>query len=200
MLPPHLERAIHEYLPTMEGWLTPERGVEMAEAIWQTRPKVVVELGVFGGRSLIAQAMALRESSGGIIYGVDPWKVEAALEGENEANRTWWSKDIDIEAIHRGAMNAIWQHNLDPWAIIIRAASQHVHQLFPKIDMLFIDANHSEVASTRDVDLYLPSVVELGIITIDDTDWPTTAHAVELLDRQCELVKDGGNYRTYQKR
>jgi predicted O-methyltransferase YrrM len=183
----------------MEGWLTPERGVEMAEAIFETQPKVVVELGVFGGRSLIAQAMALRESSGGVIYGVDPWRVEAALEGENEANRTWWSKDIDLEAIHRGAMNAVWQHNLDRWAVVIRAASQNVYQLFPKIDMLFIDGNHSEVASTRDVELYLPRVAKGAVVTIDDTDWPTTAHAVSLLDRACDLVKDGGSYRVYQK-
>lgn len=197
---PCIADAINTYLPQLEGWLTPGRGIEMAEVILDTHPQVVVELGVFGGRSMLAQAFALRENNdGGVIYGVDPWKVEAALEGENEANRTWWSKDIDLEAIHRGAVNALWQHNLDPWAVVIRAASQHVHQLFPAIDVLFIDANHSEVASTRDVTLYVPKVKPGGTITIDDTDWLTTAHAVKLLDAVCELVKDGGNYRVYQK-
>lgn len=200
MIPPHLSQAIHTYLPQLEGWLTPERGVEMAEVILDIKPQVVVELGVFGGRSMLAQAMALRESNhGGVIYGVDPWKVEAALEGENEANRTWWSKDIDLELIHRGAMNAIWQHNLDEWAVVIRASSQHAYRLFPQIDVWFQDANHSEVASTRDVRLYLPRVKAGGIVTIDDTDWPTTKRAVELIEESCELVKDGGSYRVYQK-
>lgn len=200
MIPPHLEQAIHQYLPTMEGWLTPERGVEMAGHIYDLRPEVVVELGVFGGRSLIAQAMALRELNHGVIYGIDPWKTEAALEGENAENRKWWSQDVPLDEIHRKAMNAVWQHQLDQWAVIIRASSQHVAQLFPLIDMLFIDANHSEIASTRDVDLYATRVRSGGIITIDDTDWPTTANAVAMLDGWADLIKDGGNYRVYRMR
>lgn len=200
MIPPHLELTINRLLPTMEGWLTPERGIEMAKWIFTLKPSVVVELGVFGGRSLIAQAMALRELGHGVVYGVDPWKVEAALEGENDANRKWWSQDVPLDLVHQKAMNAVWENQLDEWAVVIRAASQHVAQLFPKIDMLFIDANHSEVASTRDVTLYLPKVSSGGIVIMDDTDWPTTESAVLLLEQQCERIKDAGNYRIYRKR
>ena len=45
------------------------------------RPKVIVELGIFGGRSLLPQALQLRDNGdGGIIYGIDPWTKAAALD------------------------------------------------------------------------------------------------------------------------
>jgi cephalosporin hydroxylase len=194
-----LKEGIVNAVNSLEGWTSAERGLEMAELILENRPKTVVELGVFGGRSLIPQAMAIRHSNhGGKIYGVDPWKVESALEAENEANRDWW-KSIDLEKVRRGAINAIWSHMLDPWVVIIQSQSQYAAELWNHIDILNIDGNHSEVASCRDVELYLPKVPAGGFIWMDDCDWPSTATALKILDRECERIKDGGKYRLYQK-
>lgn len=199
-LPRHIRDAIEHYLPPLDGWTTPERGIEMAEIIYDNKPEVVVTIGVFGCRSVIAQAFALRENQKGVVYGLDPFKLEAALEGENSDNRDWWSKNINIEDIQRKAINSIWQHNLDQWAVLIRASSQHVSQLFPEIGVLEIDGNHSEIASCRDVELYLPKVVTGGFIWADDCDWPTTQRALTLLDAACDVVSDKGKYRLYRKR
>ena len=208
-LPKHIEDAIHEYIPVLEGWTEPDKACEIAELVISNDPKVVVEIGTFGGRSAIAQAFALRQNnSGGKIYCIDPWRLEYALEGESSDNRKWWSQNINIDEIHTKCMHAIWQHNLDEWLVVIRAASQHVYQLFPEIDMLLIDGNHSEVASFRDVQLYLPRVNPNGYIWLDDTDWvvrdgekvlASTKKAVELIETQCTLVKDMGKHRLYQK-
>src|SRR6266446_4600898 len=139
-LPTHLKDAIEHYLPVLEGWLTPERGCEMAELILEHKPEVLVEIGVFGGRSLIACAMSLRENNFGKIYGIDSWRVEDAVEGKDDAtDKEWWEKKIVLDDIHRGCMKALWDHHLEPWAVVIRAASQHCFQLFPKIDHLYID-------------------------------------------------------------
>ncbi|OLE10688.1 MAG: hypothetical protein AUG89_11535 [Acidobacteria bacterium 13_1_20CM_4_56_7] len=194
-----LYNLIGSEMSKLDGWTTPERGIEMAKLILETKPTVVVELGVFGGRSFIAQAFALQSLGTGVIYGIDPWKTEAALEGENDANRQWWSESVDLEKIHREAMAVIWRNKLDQHAVIIRASSQHVVQLFNEIDVINIDANHSEIASCRDVELWLPKVKQGGLIWFDDADWVSTQKAVNMLHKSCDVVTDNEHWKLFRK-
>jgi predicted O-methyltransferase YrrM len=210
MLPAHIRDAIFAYLPPLEGWCEPERACELAELIIDNKPLTVVELGTFGGRSAIAQAFALRENNnGGKIYCVDPWRVEYALEGEWKDNQDWYKNNIDINAIHQKCMEAIWQHNLDQWLVVIRAASQNCYELFRNINILFIDGNHSEVASLRDAQLYVPNVVSGGYVWADDVDWEvregdrviqSTRKMLQYIEESCDPVKQIDNLRLYRKR
>lgn len=205
MLPTHIKEAIEHYIPLLEGWLTPERGCEMAELIIDTKPLVCVEIGVFGGRSLIACAMALRENEKGTIYGIDSWRTEDAIEGkEDTEDREWWEKNVILEDIHRACMKAIWDHHLESWIVVIRSASQYCSELFfpatNRIDQLYIDGSHSEVASVRDVELYVPNVESNGYIWFDDCDWESTQKALGMLGEVADLERDNGNYRLYRKR
>jgi hypothetical protein len=195
-----LHELIHSEIPKLEGWVSPERGCEMADLITKHRPQVCVEIGVFGARSIISQGMALYQNGSGKIYGIDPWRVDAALEGESGENAVWWKDRVDLHGIHKSAMEAIWRIGIDKQVVILRASSQNVVQLFPKIDHLFIDGNHTEVASCRDVTLYVPLVKTGGIVIFDDTDWPSTQKAVAILDKSCELLKDAMKYRIYRKK
>ena len=190
-------------LADLDGWLHPEWAAEMAELILKTRPTVVVEIGVFGGRSLLAQAMALDFNGHGKVYGIDPWKTAAAVEGwtpEHESHRDWWAR-VDLEKIHASCMAAIWRENLDTRAIVIRARSEDCFELFHRrpIDILFIDGNHSEEAAMRDVRNYLPSVRYGGYIWFDDCS-STTLPALSWIGEACDLVLDRHKYRLYQKR
>ena len=162
----------------------------MADAVFETHPKRCVELGVFGGRSLISQGFALRHLNCGVIAGVDPWRKQDALEGENPANREWWSK-CDIEEIHRRAMAAIWDNNLESHVSIIRNASQHAAALFDEIDMLMIAGNHSEVASMRDVELWVPKLRKGSYIFADDANWEGPQKAYARLQEMADLVAIG---------
>ena len=49
------------------------------------------------------------------------------------------------------------------------------------IDFLHQDSNHSEETSCMEVELYHSKVKRSGIWCFDDTDWPTTQKAQELL-------------------
>ncbi len=196
-----LELKISSTVPHMPGWCSVEKALAMAELICKTKPDVVVEIGVFGGRSLIPQAMALMElgRSLGVIYGIDPWKKESALEGKNDpANDDWWSK-VNLHDVHAKAVEAIWQHGLDAYCTLLRCPSQACFGMFTDIDILHIDGNHSTEASCRDVRLYLPKVRIGGYIWMDDTDWPTTQAAVKLLEAQCKHVSSVGACRLYLK-
>ncbi len=201
MLPIHIKEAIEHYIPKMIGMTPVERCCEMAELILEVRPKLVVEIGVFGGVTTIAQAFALRSLGSGIVYGVDSWKVGPAIEGENTDNEEWWKK-IEFRKIYQGAVDAVWDHHLEDWCVLLRAMSQDVASLFQDIDILNIDGCHSEVASCRDVRLYLPRVRKGGHIWMDDCDWKSTRKAQELLGMECNVLRvgEGGHYKLYQKR
>lgn len=205
-LPSHIHAAIDHYFQHLEGWTTIQRGQEMAEAILEIRHPVAVSIGVFSGRSVIAMGFAMREMGNGMIYGIDPYKIDAAIEGGGDnADKEWWSRRADLERMASYAIGQIWAHRLDQWATLIRASSQHVAQLFPEIGVLEIDGNHSEEASTRDVELYAPRVVKGGYIFADDSDWSTTTKAMAMLDKQCEFIREvkpegNSSYRIYRKK
>lgn len=200
--PGPLQARIEKEIPLLEGWTTPERCVEMATLILRYKILNYVEIGVFGGRSLIAAGMAMEEKESGRAYGIDPWQKQAALEGVKEPeNVDWWSK-LDIHNIHRGCMDAIWKCHLEKRCIVIRSDASYCTKLFGHlgVDMLFIDGNHSEEASCRDVRMWKDKVRPGGFILFDDSDWPSTQKALGLLAEGTTIYHDGGHYRIYRKK
>lgn len=189
---------LSELIPMMEGWLTVERAYEMYELVRSLEPKVMVEIGVFGGRSLVTQGLALKDLGHGHIYGIDPWKKETALSEVDLAQAAWW-QTIDFHKIHSACIDKIWELELDEYITVIRSASHHCHQIIPSIDIIYIDGSHTETSSCRDVTLYLPKVKQNGYIWFDDCDWGTTQPALAMLDLKCKLVRDCGSYRLYCK-
>lgn len=186
------------------GWLTAEVGAAMRNLIWKVKPEVCVEIGVFAGKSLINTALQLKENGQGIVYGIDPWRTEVALEGisgddKKDAPEYWGG--IDLDAVHYDCMRAIWQHDLGEYAVVIRATSVEAARLFPvdSIDILYVDGGHSEMVSTMDVEIYLPKVRKLGHVWLDDTDYNSLQKALGIVEELCLLVKDFGHCRLYKK-
>lgn len=184
-----------------EGWCTPEKAEAMADLILRVRPAVSVELGVFGGKSLVAQAVALCYGGmDGVVWGIDPWTVPAALEGDvGDANKEWW-RSINIQAIRDQCLTGITERELWPWVRVIVAKSQDCHQLFQQIDVLHIDGNHSEECSVRDVLQWMPHVPPGGHIWFDDVEWNTTKKAVQILESECDQILEVTGCRLYRVR
>lgn len=197
-----LRKEILDALATMpHGWCTPDKALAMADLILAVQPETVVEIGVFAGRSIIPQALALRHIKRGIIYGIDPWRREDTVEGNlPPIDKDWWSK-VDLEDIHRICMETIWRLGLTEHCIIIRSASQYCPKLFAGgIDILHVDGSHSTEASVRDVHLYLPQVSQGNHVWFDDASWATTKEAVTLLEKSCGIVDKIGDCTLFRKR
>lgn len=195
---PSILKIQHE-LDKMNGWLEPARAVKMYELVRALHPDNCLEIGVFAGRSLIAQALGLKDNGHGKIYGIDPWMVEPCLEGEaNDANKKWWG-DVDLKKIHDECLDSIWSWGVQDQVVVIQARSQDCHQIIPACDIMYIDGNHNEIASCRDVELYLPKLKQNGYLWFDDVDWPTTKKAIGMIEQKCKLHTDGGKYRLYCK-
>lgn len=198
---PILEQQIRALLPTLAGWCTPSKGLAMADLILQMKPDVVVEIGVFGGSSLIPQALALHAVGSGVVHGIDPWQLEASIEGEQEqANIDWW-KTVDLSAIMRGCYKSVLDANVERFVTIHPVSSTVAKRHFQdgSIDILHIDGCHSEISSVRDVKAWIPLVSKGGFIWFDDTNWESTAKAVALLRERTTQVWQVNHCALFQK-
>lgn len=183
----------------LDGWCSLEKAKAMVELVLEYRPLVSVEIGVFGGRSLIAQALACKSIQHGHVHGIDPWTAGDALNGVQEKeNIDWWGK-LDYQKIYRNCLVAVLEYDVSDYCTVLRMTSDRAHAAFDYIDVLHIDGNHSEAASTLDVCLYLPKVRSGGYIWFDDVDWPTTKNAIRLVEERCEKISEVGTCSLYRK-
>lgn len=170
--------------PIIEGWLTQEKAEVLAGLVIDHKPQVLVEVGVFGGRSVFAQALALRENGMGVIWGIDPWALDAALEGDiGEENKKWWTENINLEQIYLGFVHGVIDLQLSKYINWIRERGSVAARMFAdkSIDLLHLDANHSEAASCREVESWHRKVKPGGFIVADDTDWPSVQKSLKMI-------------------
>lgn len=168
----------------LEGWCTQYKASILIDLIIALQPKVVVEVGVFGGKSLIPMAYALKQIGNGKIYGIDPWKNYASAVGLEDEHLDWWQK-LDHEKIMNDFLAKVREFRLQRQVKVIRATSEEAPQM-SNIDMIYIDGNHSEEMAYYDVTKWVPMVRSGGIVIFDDLDWPDTAKAKQWLDENCE--------------
>lgn len=192
-------KKIQELVGTLPGWCSPEKARAMAELVIEQKPAVSVEIGVFGGRSLIALALAHEHIKHGHVFGIDPWTKEAALESVQEKeNLDWWSAQ-HYDLIYENCLKAMLEFvSVERWTIF-RTTSENACPIFQYIDVLHIDGNHSEEKSVLDVFLYLPKVKSGGFVWFDDVDWTTTRRAVSMVEERCDKISDVGTCRLYRK-
>ena len=198
-----VEQIIDQELPRLPGWCTPEKGKRMAALARGSH--LCVELGVFGGRSLVSIALALRDqpSEFGRVDGIDPFTATAALEGTNDpANDQWWSR-LNYEAIARVAQEALYRLELMPYARLVRMYSRDVVEFYGDgtIDLLHQDSNHSEEVSCEEVTLWAPKIRTGGYWLADDVNWPTTQRAQRVLtDSGFERIEDHETWAVFRRR
>lgn len=178
-------------LNQLEGWCTLEKCTKLYDLIIKTKPTHLVEIGVFGGRSLLSQAFALKDNNHGTIYGVDSWCVTDCVNGMTQPEAITWWKGLNYEQIYNSCINAINANQLNEHILLKRMTSeQYIHLIDYEIDILHIDGNHEEENSCRDVELYLPKVKSGGYIWFDDANWYQTKKAVDLIENKfaCKLI------------
>lgn len=185
------------------GWCNAEKGHALAGLIVREQPQVVMELGVYQGRSLVCQALAMKHNavSGSVCVAVDPWNMNATQEGNLPEAEEWW-KSADFEQIHQEFLGHLKKWELEAWVHVIRQSSQDAAKEIAdeSVDVLHIDGNHSQLASTRDVQLYLPKLKSGGWLWMDDTCWDSVQNAFNVAKTQCDLIHDSGWWSLLRKK
>ncbi len=152
----------------LHGWCTPEKAHTLCAEIELLKPKIIVEIGVYAGKSLIPMAMACEEFQSGFVLGIDPWSAAASVEGYDTANANWWGMQ-DHEKLYRDFMSDIARLKLENRVIVQRVKSDEAC-VPDDIGLLHIDGQHSEQA-IRDVKRFAPKIVMGGLCVMDDIDW-----------------------------
>ncbi len=189
------KKGVLEKLNQLDGWCSDFKASTLMELVWFMQPKVIVEIGVFGGKSLVPMGFALRQlKNGGIAYGIDPWSTAASVEGMEGANKDWWGS-LDHAAILSKLQMKISEFKLNDTISLIQSTSATAPDI-SNIDILHIDGNHSNDASYFDAIKWVPLVRSGGMIVFDDITWGTTERATGWLDENCVRVitmKDSDN-------
>ena len=191
----NLINEIKKILPSIHGWCSPDKAIKFVEIIINTQPNICLEIGVFGGSSYIPQAMALQCNKKGIIYGIDPWRNDTALEEMiSDEHKKWWG-ELNLEKIYQDFLLLIKKYNLEDCCKIIRDKSENVSDQFQdeSICLLHIDGNHSQALSYKDAVNYLPKLKVGGICFFDDIFWKeggevTTRKAILHLLERCKKI------------
>lgn len=197
----NLRKAIDAAQPMLRGWSGKvERPHRMAQLILNERPKTVVEIGVFGGQSLVPMAMALKALRSGKIYGIDPFNLDVILSqmAGLDCEEMWLKQNM--ETVRNDTIKVIDALGLRHHVVLILAESKDCSTLFDSIDILHIDGAHTEEGALLDVNLYAKRVRQGGWVWLDDTHFPSLQPAMDELDHFCDMIEDWGGYRLYRHR
>lgn len=150
------------------GWCSVEKAHLLASIIVATRPDVVLEVGIWAGRSLVPMAMAVHHVKNGKVVGIDPWSKDAATAGLDGANLQWWST-VPYEDIYNQFTSALKKFGVSQVVEIHRNNSDDVESP-EEIGLAHLDGNHSEQA-VKDVIRFCPQVKRGGFCFMDDVTW-----------------------------
>lgn len=155
--------------PQLQGWCELDKAQLLAALVLSVRMQRVLEIGIYGGKSLIPMAMALREiGHAGIIIGIDPWKADESAVGQDKENAEWWAK-LDHEQIYQSFYRGLHREGVSEWVRVERKRSDDYLPDAP-LDLLHTDGNHGEQA-LRDTQRYAPFVRVGGFCCLDDLGW-----------------------------
>jgi hypothetical protein len=185
----HVKTEAIEMMRQCIGWCSEQKGEFLVDLILKAKPEIVVEIGVWGGKSLVPMARALKANKNGVIYGIDPWNpVESLKEVMEDANRNYWGQ-IDHLGTKQSLEQNIRNFSLEKNVVLIQSTSEDAAPI-QGIGLLHVDGNHSEKMSYLDVTKWVPFVKSGGYIILDDMTWYekgnfTTKKACEWMDANC---------------
>lgn len=200
-----LKLEVTSALPTLDGWCSKEKALAFIDLILAEKPKVWVEVGVFGGSSLFPVLSTFKFLDEGMAIAIDAWdKIECIKyfdPAKDKVDLKWWG-NINLQAVYRSYLNMINIHGFGSYVITMRASSEEAAEEVQEIDVLHLDGNHCETPSLRDAELFLPKVRSGGYIWMNDSLWTSRQKAVDFLLESCDVVKviDQGNCLLLKKR
>jgi len=129
---------------------------------------VCVEIGVYGGKSVIPAVLELKRMNAGKFYAIDPWDNGEATKGYNDKDYEFWS-NVNMPWIYDVFITVLKENDCEKYVEIIRKPSDDAPVIFD-IDFLYIDGQHT-IQATRDVNKYARQVKLGGYCIADDINW-----------------------------
>lgn len=160
---------IKNLLPGLHGWCDLPKAVTLANMALATKPTICAEFGVWGGRSLLPVAMALKQLGSGKIIGVDPWNVQASVEGQTTDPDIQHWQNTNHEVVYQHFIHTVERLGLQPFVDIHRCKSEEI-ELPEGVGLFHLDGNHGEQSFNEMVRIS-PKIAPHGIVVLDDLTW-----------------------------
>jgi hypothetical protein len=198
-------------LEGVDGWCTPHKAEKLHEIALRPDCRLAVEIGIFGGKSLLPVALAFKTKGSGRIFGVEPWDNAVAIETPtSEGNDKWWA-EVDLVGVKRRFFEHVRAQALEEQIKVIETPSDAAMLLFlsprytNKIDLVHLDGAHSVEQSVTDSAFWLGALRPGGFLVLDDINWPSVSLAWQFLQSVATLVyvsesDEQGHFAVFQKR
>lgn len=190
-----LTDAQHWAISKRPGWCGPNKRLLIADGIAQLgakfrRPLECLEIGVYGGQSLLAAGFGLlRCPMRGRLVGVDPYLSDAGIGDQVSKDSTvWWGGEQGPEEVLAGTLAAIKDNGLESVVSLYRKRSAEIADEVPDLDYLHIDGDHSAESARQDWELFGAKVRAGGLVVVDDIDWHGVQTILPDVNAKCRLV------------
>lgn len=177
----------HAKITAQLGWCGPNKRELIHAAILrlQQRFGVVIgcEIGVYGGQSALAAALAMRGESR--LFAVDPYLWDPDFDAQDVKDSAfWWGGSKDPPSVvMASAMKAFEGLPITHF----RKRSQEALADVPAVlHYLHIDGDHAAASAKHDLDQYGSRVVQGGVVVIDDIDWPGVQTILPAVESRCK--------------
>lgn len=147
----------------LDGWLSDQEALGLYfTARKLSRNATIVEIGSWQGKSTFCLSKGLRS---GKVHAIDPFNADACSDQDNQ--ETYLSKKGNNNLLEQFTKN-MQELNVLKHIVIKEGYSHQFHKDFDKIDLLFIDGDHSIPGCKADFDLYASKVARRGFIAFHD--------------------------------
>ena len=151
---PKAREAARAAAADVEGWLSEAQGETLFDLAARARGRGhLVEIGSWQGRSTIWLASGAR-LAGLRVIAVDPHVGSQ----EDPAARTYETFTANIR---RAGVEAV----VTP---MVMSSADAARQLDGGVELLFIDGDHSDAGATADAEIWLPRMIDGGIVLMHD--------------------------------
>lgn len=142
---------------------------------------VCVEVGVFGGKSVLPVALELKRHNKGKLYAIDPWTNLEASKGYEDLGQeyNYWA-NVNLQYMYEFFINLMKEHDVEKFVEVIKTTSDDA-PVIEDIDFLYIDGQHTDQAH-RDVLKFATRVKLGGYCVADDVAWGEVKHVPNMLE------------------
>ncbi len=168
------------------GGCPPKKALTLAWLIRAGGLTTSLDIGVWRGRSLVPQAIAHRDHTGGVAYGVDPFSSTEAAQHDNPALAEKLRDFVaatDFDRLHDDVLRLCDQLGLSACCRLVRKTSAEAAKDFAaqglKFGLIHVDGNHDEARVVADVKDYLPLLSPDGFLVLDDVSWTSVKPALD---------------------
>jgi hypothetical protein len=197
-----------DYLTSLHGWCEEEKMSKLYELVkkcandFPDTPLLTVELGIFGGRSLLPMALAHKELQNGYAIGIDSYDNVTPTEGTNNpANNEWWAK-LDIKSVFNSFVKATARPEWSGHVRYLKGRSDSFADKFAdnSITLLHQDSNHNVETISKELELFAPKIKPNGYWVVDDSNWVEVKEGyAKLPSFGFELIEDFTSWQIWKK-